>query len=110
MNRKGQALVEFVLILPVFLFILFIIIDFGRVFTKTNQLESDSNDIIQLFKNGTSISELKSLYLDNKLSIVQDGEYYKFVISASVDLVTPGLNRIMDDPYVISVERIVPYA
>ena len=32
MNNKGQALIEFVLILPVFLFILFAVIDFGMIY------------------------------------------------------------------------------
>ena len=32
MNRKGQALIEFVLILPVFLMILFLVIDFGTIY------------------------------------------------------------------------------
>ena len=34
MNRKGQALVEFVLILPIFIMILFSIVDFGMIFNK----------------------------------------------------------------------------
>ena len=37
MNRKGQALIEFVLIMPVLLFILLIIFDFGMILSnKTN--------------------------------------------------------------------------
>ena len=34
MNNKGQALVEFVLILPVFIFILFAVYDIGMIFNK----------------------------------------------------------------------------
>lgn len=109
MNRRGQALIEFVLILPVLLFILFAIIDFGMIFSKTNDLESDSSDIIQLFKNGTSVDELLVMYRDNNLNITNEGEYYKFKISSSVKLITPGFNRIFGEPYVINVERIVPY-
>ena len=50
MNNKGQALIEFVLILPVFLFILFAIIDFGMIFSTKSNLESDSTDIVSLYK------------------------------------------------------------
>ena len=111
MNRKGQALIEFVLILPVFLFILFAIIDFGNIFSKTNDLESDSADIIELFKNGTSVSELEQMYKKNKIVISQEeNNYYKFSVSTSVKLITPGFNRIFGEPYIIKVERIVPYA
>ena len=110
MNRKGQALIEFVLILPIFLFILFAIIDFGVIFSTKNNLENDSSDIINLYKNGTSLVELKDMYSDNEILITEDGEYYNFVISTSVNLITPGFNRIFGEPYIINVERIVPDA
>ena len=48
MNRKGQALVEFVLILPVFIFLLFAVYDFGMIFNTKNKLENDSTDIALL--------------------------------------------------------------
>ena len=110
MNRKGQALIEFVLILPIFLFILFAIIDFGVIFSTKNNLESDSSDIINLYKNGKSLVELNDMYKDNDIKITEDGEYYNFVISTSVNLITPGFNRIFGKPYVINVERVVPHA
>jgi len=110
MNRKGQALIEFVLILPVLLFILFAIIDFGVIFSTKSNLENDSADIISLFKSGTSLTEIKEMYLDNSISVSNDGKYYRFTISTSVNLITPGLNRILGDPYLVNVERIVPYA
>lgn len=110
MNRKGQALIEFVLILPVFLFILFAVIDFGIIFTTKNNLESNSVDIIELYKDGTSIEELKNMYDDNEIKISNEEDYYRFTITTSINLITPGLNRIFGDPYVINVERIVPYA
>lgn len=110
MNNKGQALIEFVLILPVFLFILFAIIDFGIIFNSKSNLESDSADIIELFKNGTSVEEIKNIYEDNLIGISSDGKYYTFTITTSVNLITPGLNRVLGDPYTINVERVVPYA
>lgn len=110
MNNKGQALIEFVLILPVFLFILFAIIDFGIIFSTKSNLENDSTDIISLYKNGTSLDELKKKYSDNDIDISNNESYYTISISTSVNLITPGFNRIFGDPYVINVERVVPYA
>ena len=40
MNRKGQALVEFVLILPLFIMLLFAIIDFGNILNQKSKLEN----------------------------------------------------------------------
>ena len=110
MNNKGQALIEFVLILPVFLFILFAVIDFGMIYSSKSRLENDSSDIIDLYKNGTSIDEIKKIYSDNEINISMDGEYYRFNISTSVNIITPGFNRIFGDPYFVKVERVVPYA
>ncbi|MBQ2873075.1 MAG: pilus assembly protein [Bacilli bacterium] len=110
MNRKGQALIEFVLILPVLIFVLFSVIDFGIIFSTKNTLENDSVDIVNLFKNGTSLEEIKAMYNNNDINISTDGEYYTFMITTSVNLITPGLNKILGDPYLINVERIVPYA
>ena len=110
MNRKGQALIEFVLILPILLFILFAIIDFGIIFSTMNNLENDSSDIISLYKSGKSLDELETMFSNSNIDIIDDGEYYKFSISTSVNLITPGFNRIFGEPYVINVERVVPYA
>ena len=108
MNNRGQALVEFVLILPVLIFILFAIIDFGVIFNAKSNLENDSMDIINLYKSGTSVEEIKEIYKDNNVNIFNDNKYYKFNISTSVNLITPGFNRIFGDPYLIKVERVVP--
>ena len=66
MNKKGQALVEFVLILPVFLFLLFSIYDFGMMFTTKNKLESDSSDIVSAFKSNKDIDNIRDLIKKDK--------------------------------------------
>ena len=40
MNKKGQALVEFLLVLPILIFILLLVVDFGRLMVMRNHLES----------------------------------------------------------------------
>lgn len=107
MNNRGQALVEFVLILPVFILILFVIIDFGMIINNKSSLENQSIDIVGLVKNDTSIEEIKELYNDVDLSVTEEDKYIRVVLSSSVDVITPGLNRILGDPYIVKVERIV---
>lgn len=109
MNKKGQALVEFVLILPVFLFLLFSIYDFGMMFTTKNKLESDSSDIVSAFKSNKDIDNIKIKYSDYIIKNGHDQEYYYFKIEKSIKLITPGFNRIFGNPYVVSVERYIPY-
>lgn len=109
MNNRGQALIEFVLILPIFIFILFAVIDFGVIFYNKSNLENISSDIINLFKNGTSVEEIDVIYEKEEFSVSRDGDNYIFTVSVSVNLITPGLNRVLGDPYTIDVKRVVPY-
>ncbi len=105
MNRKGQALVEFVLILPVLILILFAIIDFGTISSEKNNLENESIDIVMMIKNDTTIDKIKEVYADvNVESSVKD-KYMNVKISKKINIMTPGLNLIIGDPYNIVIER-----
>lgn len=108
MNRKGQALVEFVLIMPIFIFILFIIVDFGTIFNNKSNLSSISDDIIEMYKNGDDIEKIRSVYKDVKIDCGSyNDKYVKISIEKDVNLITPGMNRILDDPFVIKIERVI---
>ena len=108
MNRKGQALVEFLLILPVFILILFAIVDFGTILSKKNELENDSIDIVLLINNGTNIDEIKSKYSDLDIDLKDADKYTEIKITKSINIITPGLNLILGNPYKVIVERVIP--
>ena len=108
MNRKGQALVEFVLILPIFLLILFAVVDFGMILSKKNELENISIDVISMIKNDDDINDIKSLYPDLIIEFNDEGEYTRIKIYESIDIMTPGLNLVLGDPYTVLVERVIP--
>ena len=108
MNRKGQALVEFVLILPIFILMLFAIVDFGMILSKKNELENISVDVTAMIKNSDNIDDIKNLYPKVKINISSYDKYTKIIISDDVDIMTPGLNRILGNPYNIKVERTIP--
>lgn len=107
LNNKGQALIEFVLILPIFLMLLFIIVDFGMIFSAKSSLENTSNDIINLYKESNDINKVKSLYQDYTIELAKDNEFSKITITDNVNLITPGMNRVLDNPYPVKVERVV---
>lgn len=111
MNRKGQALVEFVLILPVFIMILFVIYDFGNIFSNKNKLENISADIVELYKNNTNKADIMAEYSDLDISFNNyKDKYTKIIIKKDVKVITPGLDRILGKKYEIVVERVVPNA
>ena len=109
MNKKGQALVEFVLILPVFIFLLFAIYDFGMIFTTKNKVENATSDIISFYMEGKTETEINLLYPDLVISFTDDEDYTKIMVKDNVKLVTPGFNRIFGNPYQVMVERYIPY-
>ena len=108
-NNKGQALVEFILILPVILAILLVIIDLGKIFNEKNTLENTSIDIIELYKNGKSIDEIKNKYLDINITTNIEDNYITIKLKKEIEIITPGLNIFLDNPYPIEVERVVYY-
>lgn len=108
MNRKGQALVEFVLILPVFILILFAVIDFGVILNKKNELENSSTDIVMLYKSNVSLEDIKNKYNDLNINISENNNYITIAISENINIMTPGLNLALGNPYKVIVERTIP--
>ena len=108
MNRKGQALVEFVLILPIFILILFSVYDIGMIIYNKNVLESTSNDVILMLTNDSDIDEIKNKYNDITIDINDDGKYYNITLNKKIEILTPGLNLVLGSPYKVEVERVIP--
>lgn len=107
MNRKGQALVEFVLILPIFMLFLFAIVDFGMILNKKNELENASVDVINMINRGISLEEVESDY-DFSIRLVEEEKYISVIVSDKVNIITPGLNRVFGNLYEVEVERKIP--
>lgn len=114
LNRKGQALVEFIIILPVLIMILFSFIDLGRIIIENSRLESVTTEVVNKYgetKNYNEVLEyIKSLgYDDVNLSIKTNNDLMEIKLDKKIELVTPGLDKILGDPYLIKVERVVGY-
>ena len=90
-NKKGQALIEFVLIIPIILLALLAIIDFSMVFYNKNHLEGVLNGSITYVLNGKTSSEIKELIDDEdiKLSITFEEKIVKVKLTKEVDLISP---------------------
>ena len=109
MNRKGQALVEFVLILPIFILILLVIVDFGNILYSKNQLENNSTDIVRLVLNGEDVLDFSSRYPDYEISLEDTQNQYREInITQKIKIVTPFLDRILGNPCVIKTKRVIP--
>ena len=106
MQKKGQALVEFIIILPIFLMLILASIDIGNIIYNKITLESKLSDIISLYEQGSSptqINEKLKLEQDNLTFTITDNK--TFNLSKEISIITPGLNIIFDKQYLITTKR-----
>lgn len=118
-NQKAQALIEFVLILPVLIMFLFSIIDFGTIFIRKSELENKINDAYEAAKSSTDVSTLYSnidsaINKDSnkyslELTFDNESDYMNIKLISEVKTITPGLNLIIGYPYKVTVERVIKY-
>ena len=85
-NRKGQALVEFIIILPVLVYVLLVMIDIFVIYNKKSSLEGRMEEVVYLYKNNRS-AEIKD-YLNKDyivLSQTLSGEiHHSFLLCAII--------------------------
>lgn len=107
-NNKGQALVEFIIVLPILLLIIMIIIDLGNIFIKKYSIENDI-DIISRFYLEDEHSKINDYVKENKLNInyTNDGEYLIIDLSKEIKINAPILNNILGKEYEIKVSKTI---
>ncbi|MEG1495582.1 MAG: TadE/TadG family type IV pilus assembly protein [Bacilli bacterium] len=114
-DNSGQALIEFVLILPILIFMIFSIIDFGRIIYTRNHLESKTSDLVSSLDTEKTYDEMLVRLNKNspypiglKLNYGSDN-YLTIELTGEVSILTPGLNLILGNPHSVVVKRVVPY-
>ena len=105
-NNKGQALVEFVIILPIFLLLIMSLIDFGNIITKKYALENDVDVIGNLYEEN-KYDDINTYVSDKNLKINYSNQNNLFVINISrdVNIISPLVNLVVGKTYSISVEK-----
>ena len=114
MNKKGQALVEFIIILPVLIMFFFGSVDFGRIVIRKNELESLTTEVVKMYSDNKTYDEIENfLKINNESNTIkitnQNNEYIEFELQSGVELITPGLNKIISSPYIVKVQRVIYY-
>lgn len=109
-NSNGQALVEFVIIMPILIMIIFIIIDFSNIFYQKNHLEGVISDVVSLKENGKSDGYIENSVSDDvNISYKKKSDILVINVSKDVKLVTPFSSLFFDNPYNIETERTIIY-
>lgn len=108
-SNKGQALVEFIIILPITLILIFCVVDFGRIISTKGELEDKTQDIVTFYENGKTLEEI-NLIMDNKdikIDLKNNGDYVTFTINKKIKPITPGLSYILDNAFNVEVTRVI---
>lgn len=105
-NNKGQALVEFIIILPIFLLLLISIIDFGNIITKKYSLENDIDIVSKMYqdKKYSQINDYLSSK-DIKISYSKENDLTIINLDKELTIISPVLNLVIGKDYHITVEK-----
>lgn len=108
-SNKGQALVEFIIILPITLILIFCVVDFGRIISTKGELEDKTQDIVTFYENGKTLEEI-NLIMDNKdikIDLKNNGDYLTLIVTKKLKPITPGLSYILDKAFNVEVTRVI---
>lgn len=119
-NNRGQTLVEFALVLPILVLLIFGMTDFGRVingYLTTTEASRVGARVAALREDNTAVetavrNAAPSLNQSN-LSVVTTpatrvrGDSVTVRVIYNVDIITPLINTMLANPYVISTQTIM---
>src|SRR5574344_636152 len=103
-SNKGQALVEFVIILPVSLLLIFTVSDFGSVISLKSELDNVTSDVVTFYQNGKTEEEIDNIINTNrkdevKITISPRSDYVSITAEETIKPITPGLSYILKDVF-----------
>lgn len=114
-KRKGQAVLETAIVLPIFLLFFCGIIDFGRVLQASSQLNMITqeaarlaslgrsyNDINQFTLNNTTLPDKGTLIVSVNPPDYKPGNYVTVKITYDVKYITPLIGRILPSPFKVN--------
>ena len=107
-NNKGQALVEFIIVLPILLLVIMAIIDLGNIFIKKYSLENDLDIVSSMYKE-EDYNSIDNYIEENSLDISYEKESDLVTIKLSKDIKvnTPILNNIFGKDYKITTKKTI---
>ena len=97
MNKKGQALIEFIIVIPIFVMLLLAAFDVVKIIQTKITLETTLEDII--LDESTKIDET----IKYKKDINEKEVTYR--LSKEINITSPFITIVTDNKYLVSVER-----
>lgn len=106
MNKKGQALIEFILIMSIFMLILMSLIDIGNIFIEKNELNKDFQIVEEMYQK-EDMQKL-TLYTSNNDLILEestDNDLVTLTLKKQIKINAPILTNIIGKKYTIEEKR-----
>ena len=106
MNKKGQALIEFILVMPVFMLILMSLIDVGNIYMKKYELNNDLQTIETLYKNNDA-QKIAIYTSNNNLSLEEkiENDLITITLKKQVKINAPILTNILGKNYSVEAKK-----
>lgn len=106
MNKKGQALIEFILILPIILLILVYLIDIGNIFMQKYTLNNNLETITDLYQND-NLKELHAYAAAEDIEYKEEiaGKLITIKLEKKIKVSAPGLSKILGKNYKIETKK-----
>ncbi len=106
-NKKGQALVEFIIIMPIVIMLIVSMIDFGTIIISKYSLTNDLEVITDLYENNKSeIDNYKSKHNLN-ISYKVDNTYTTIIVKKNVKITSIMLVPVLGKTYEIEADRTI---
>ena len=108
MNKKGQALVEFILVLPILLWIIISMIDIGNIFLKKFDLNNDLETVATLYENG-DMTNLNNYLEEENINLSENSkdDMITLTLSQNVSISTPVIQQVLGSDYEIKTSKTI---
>lgn len=108
MNKKGQALVEFILVLPILLLIIISMIDIGNIFLKKFDLNNDLETVATLYENG-DMTNLNNYLEEENINLSENSkdDMITLTLSQKVSISTPVIQQALGSDYEIKTSKTI---
>ena len=105
MNKKGQALVEFIIIMPIMIFLLLAIVDFGTFNFDKNKMENILTNVSKMYSNKETRNEIEKYVSNNDktvdVKIITGDKYDTIKLTKKHNFLTPGMDKIFSSDDIV---------
>ena len=108
MKEKGQALVEFILIMPIILLVFVALIDIGNIFMQKYNLNNNLETVADLYQNDSG-KELKAYIAKEEIGYEENtnNDLTTITVKKDIKITAPGLSQVLGKNYTIEASKTI---